>query len=161
MRLVDNRRPRHGGQAQQQRRQPEVAREDQILPRASQRAPDREREVAGATVRGRSCHGNDLDSQGTLASMVRLCLFCVLRVFRGHPICVFRVIRGPVFLVVRGPVFRAVQRPQAVEGERIPRRRVAVGTDEERDVMPPRRERVARLHRLDAVGALEGEADIG
>ena len=47
---------------------------------------------------------------------------------------------------------------QPVERERIPRRRVAVRPDDQRHVVAPRRERMARLHRLDAVGALQGES---
>ena len=49
----------------------------------------------------------------------------------------------------------------AVEDKGIAGRRVRVGTHRQRDLMAARRERVARSHRLDAVGALQWEANVG
>ena len=50
---------------------------------------------------------------------------------------------------------------QAVERERIAGRRVRVRPHDDVDVVPARRQRMARLHRLDAVGALERKPDVG
>ena len=69
--------------------------------------------------------------------------------------------RPPVRATGARSIRRRGDRRQPVERERIPRRRVRVGPHDQRHVVPARRQRMARLHRLDAVGALQREADVG
>ena len=52
-------------------------------------------------------------------------------------------------------------RCEPVVGQRVPRRRGAVGADHQVHLVAPARQRVAGLHRLHAVGAIERKPDVG